>query len=758
MNYNFIKTFILTLSIGSLLVACQTEKSTPQEESILSYVDPYIGSGGHGHVFVGASLPFGGVQAGPSNINKGWDWTSAYHYTDSIVKGFAQLHLSGTGISDLSDILTMPAVGPLQVNVGTQANPELGYASKYSHDNEIVEPGYYSLLLDAYDITTEITTTQRAVIYRYNYPQANDARLIVDLGEGNCETPTDTYFKQLNDSIVVGYRYSTGWAVDQREYFALQLSKPIESVLVYNGDLKQDATEARGKEIKAFLQFKTTKGEIVKSKVAISPVSTEKALANLNAEIPHWDFDKVREANQSQWKEELAKIEIKTDDMRQKTIFYTALYHSMMAPSLYNDTDGAYRGMDGKIHDYEGFQNYSILSLWDTYRAAHPLFTITQPDLVPDMVNTMLAIYQQQGKLPIWHLRGNETNTMVGYSAVPIVVDAVLKGIPGIDINLAYEAVYNSAFKELEPGIAEQNKYGYIPGDLVVEAVARSMEYAISDWAIAQLATKLGKTEDAAYFTKRAMVYKEYFDETDQFMKGKMVDGSFRTPFNPIKAEHRTNDYCEGNAWQYIWLVPQDPEGLIGLFGGDKPFTTKLDELFSMSSELGEEASADITGLIGQYAHGNEPSHHTTYLYAYAGEQYKTADKVRFIMDSLYTDQPNGLSGNEDCGQMSAWYIMSSLGFYSVNPANGAYVFGSPLFDEASISLPANKKFTIVANNNSAENIYIQSVTLNGAAYTKSFITHKDIMNGGVVTFEMGNTPNKDFGKAAADRPQSIVY
>lgn len=740
------------------LFSCSNGDSKDQGNNYTQFVDPLIGSGGHGHVFVGASVPFGAIQAGPSNFHKGWDWCSSYHYSDSIVKGFSHLHLSGTGCTDLGEFLIMPAVGELKMNPGTQEDPNSGYASYYNHNTEKVEPGYYKVHLDTYDIDIEMTTSERVALHKITYPKSDDAKIIIDLAEGNGDIATKTFVHKVNDTIVAGYRFSKGWASDQREYFAMVLSKPIKDIVVYNGEnlIKGDAAE--GTAVKACLEFKTGAFEEIQLKFGMSPVSMENALANIKAEMHSWDFDEILAENQAIWNKELSKIQIKTEDLAKKKVFYTAMYHTLIAPNLFNDSNGEYRGVDKKVYKETDFTNYTLFSLWDTYRTAHPLYTLTQPDRVPDMINSMLTIYKQQGKLPVWHLRGNETETMVGYSAVPVVVDAILKGYAGIDHELAYEAVKTTAMGDFEPGVKELQKYGFIPGDLMHESVASAMEYAISDWAICKLAEKLGKTEDAKYFAERAKAYTKYFDPKDRFMKGKMVDGSWRTPFDPYSAQHRVNDYCEGNAWQYLWLVPQDPEGLIDLLGGEKPFISKLDSLFSISSELEEGASSDISGLIGQYAHGNEPSHHITYLYAYAGQQYKTADKVRYIMNELYNDQTDGLCGNEDCGQMSAWYVMSSMGFYPVNPSNGAYVFGSPLFDEASINLEGDKKFTIVANNNTDENIYIQSVQLNGVDYTKSFITHKDILNGGTLSFEMGNKPNKSFGVADQDRPKSIVY
>ena len=727
-------------------------------DGLIKYVDPFIGSGGHGHVFVGASVPFGGVQVGPTNFNKGWDWSSSYHYSDSIVKGFCHLNVSGTGMSDLGELTIMPATGKLKINAGTQNNHMAGYSSLYRKEKEFVSPGYYKVHLERYDIDVELTASERVGFHKYKFPFSNQSRVIIDLGEGSADRPTQTYLKKINDTLFYGYRFSSGWAADQREYFALILSKPVTNFILYDRNIRYAKDELRGKYVKGFLEFKTKKNENIYVKMGISTVSSENALDNLMNEIPHWSFDKVKTEAEEKWNRELSKINIKTNDIKKKRVFYTAMYHTMIAPNLYHDLNGEYRGTDKKVYKDTSYTNYTLFSLWDTYRAAHPLYTITHPERVSDMVNSMLRIFDHQGKLPVWHLRGNETNTMPGYSAIPVVVDASLKGFKGIDLEEVFNAVKVSATGDFEPGVKDLMKYGYIPADFMVESVASNMEYAIGDWAIAQLAKKLNKKEDYEYFLNRSKAYKEYFDPQTRFMRGKLSDGSWRTPFDPISAQHRVNDYCEGNAWQYLWLVPQDPEGLIELLGGDEAYTERLDELFSMSSEQEEGASMDITGLIGQYAHGNEPSHHTTYMYAYSGHPYKIADKVRYINNELYTDQPDGLSGNEDCGQMSAWYIFSSIGFYPVNPSNGGYVFGSPLFDEALIKLPANKSFKVIAENNSDKNIYIQSVTLNGKKHNYSYITHKQIMDGGELKFVMGPKPNYDFGKEKKFRPASIVY
>jgi len=727
------------------------------ENHLIKYVDPFIGSGGHGHVFVGATVPFGGVQVGPTNFNKGWDWSSSYHHTDSIVKGFCHLNLSGTGMSDLGELTIMPANGKLKYNAGNQENHMSGYSSLYRKKNEINTVGYYKVDLERYNIKVELTASERVGFHRYTYPSSKTSRVIIDLGEGSADRPTETYLKKVNSTTFEGYRFSSGWASDQREYFTLVLSKPVKDFILYDRNKKYNSNELKGKYVKGFLEFETKNNEEIYVKMGVSTVSSKNALENLNAEIPHWDFDKVKLEAENKWNQELSKIDISTNDLKRKRIFYTAMYHTMIAPNLYHDVNGEYRGTDKKVYKDTTFTNYTLFSLWDTYRAAHPLYTITHPERVSDMMNSMLQIFNHQGKLPVWHLRGNETGTMPGYSAVAVIIDAALKGF-NVDLEKVFDAVKETATGDHEPGVKKLMEVGYIPADYMVESVASSMEYAIGDWAIAQLAKKLNKQEDYNYFINRSKVYKEYFDPETRFMRGKLADGSWRTPFNPIRAEHRVNDYCEGNAWQYLWLVPQDPEGLIDLLGGEDKFNDKLDELFSMSSELGEEASMDITGMIGQYAHGNEPSHHTTYMYAYSGQPYKIADNVRYINNELYTDKPDGLSGNEDCGQMSAWYIFSSIGFYPLNPSNGAYVFGSPLFDDVTMKLQDNKTFRVIAENNSDKNIYIQSVELNGKDYKYSYITHKDLTKGGTLKFTMGPKPNKNFGKEKMYRPQSIVY
>ncbi|PRY11689.1 putative alpha-1,2-mannosidase [Pontibacter ummariensis] len=747
---------------AGLATAC---KSLPEETSSTSalnltqFVDPYIGTGFHGHVFLGANVPFGAVQLGPTNISEGWDWCSGYHYSDSTIIGFAHTHLSGTGIGDLGDISVMPTTGAVKVTKGTAENPESGYVSLFSHEEEKARPGYYAVKLKRYDIDVELTATERVGFHQYTFPKTDEANIIIDLKEGiGWDLSTEAYITQLNDSTLAGYRYSKGWAEDQKIYFAAVFSKPIQHFSSYQITDSTGTTvpASKGNRLKGVVSFATAAGEKVKLKVGISPVSSENALANMKEEIPHWNFEQVVAQADAAWNRELQKAQIQTKDTAQLRTFYTALYHTMIAPSIFNDHNGDYRGTDNKLYKNAPFTNLTTFSLWDTYRAAHPLFTILQSDRVNDMINSMLAIYQQQGKLPVWHLMGNETNTMVGYSAVPVVVDAYLKGFTGFDADLAYEAIKTTAMQD-DRGLKAVKKLGYIPADSEVENVAKGLEYAIDDWCIAQMAKKMGKQEDYEYFSKRARNYQNYFDPQTRFMRGRISQNEWRTPFDPFVSRHMKDDFTEGNAWQYTWLVPHDVEGLMQLLGGEAPFTQKLDSLFIVEGDMGEEASSDITGLIGQYAHGNEPSHHITYLYAYAGQPWKTADKVRYILSNLYSDKTDGLSGNEDVGQMSAWYIFSTLGFYPVNPANGAYVFGSPAVDQASLTLANGKVFRMKAINNSPENRYIQKISLDGRPYSKSYILHEDIMKGGELVFEMGSSPSYSWGVAQKDRPKSVL-
>lgn len=741
-----------------LMVSCRNKA-----QDYTQYVDPFIGSGFHGHVFLGANVPFGAVQVGPTNFTRGWDWCSGYHYSDSICLGFSQTHLSGTGIGDLGDVLITPYIGPVRISPGNPKQPDQVYTSKYSHTDEIAKPAYYSVLLRPSGIQVELTATERVGFHKYTFPESKEAHIAVNLQEGiGWDKPVNTFIRKVDPVTYVGYRFSTGWAIDQRLWFAIKLSTAPQKVSFFNNDQPVDSLATKGKNAKAVFSFSTKKNETIMLKVAISPVSEENALKNIEKEIPAWNFNQVVSDSRGKWNTELSKVKVKSRNTRDLRTFYTALYHSFIAPILFNDASGDYRGADKKVYATPGFNNYSVYSLWDTYRAEHPMFTLIQPDRVSDMVNTMLRIYKQQGKLPIWHLMGNETDCMVGYSAVPVITDAIFKGFTGFDINLAFEAMKASSTRD-DYGVSLLKEKGYIPADKEPESVSKALEYCISDWCIAQVAKKLNKSADFEYYSKRAKSYAQYFDPKTRFMRAKLSDGSFREPFDPFVPSitlsgKEWKDYTEGNGWQYTWLVPQDVEGLIRLLGGDKPFTQKLDSLFMVKGNLGENAPPDISGLIGQYAQGNEPSHHIAYMYAYAGEQWKTAEKVRYILRNMYSDKTDGLCGNEDCGQMSAWYVLSSIGFYPVNPANGCFVMGSPLFDEVTLTLPQNKTFMIKAIDNNSENKYIQTVKLNGNSYPFSYITYSDIQKGGILEIQMGAKPNPQFGKDENYRPKSIMY
>lgn len=690
------------------------------------YVNPWIGTGGHGHVFLGANVPFGYVQLGPTEPNRGWDWCSGYHVTDSVLIGFGHQHLSGTGIGDLGDIALLPLADPRQTE------------TKFSHASETAGPGYYAVKLARPNVLVELTATARAGFHRYTFGADEPQGLIaLNLHQGIGWDKMTACRMQVEDAQTVsGYRKSTGWAKDQRVFFVAEFSKPV--------------TLVADRDSVGVFSF-ANDGLPLLVKVGLSAVSVDNARANLRAEIPAWDFNRtVADARQA-WNRELGKIEIDTKDEDARTVFYTALYHTMIAPSVFSDVNGQYRGADGEVHRGD-FTNYTTFSLWDTYRAAHPLMTLIHPERQADVAQTLLNIYRQQGKLPVWHLMGNETDCMVGNPGIPVMGDLILKGFVS-DREAGYEAMKASALLD-ERGLGLLKTYGYLPYDKepTHETVAKGLEYALADDAVARVAQSLGKKADHRYFLSRSRSYKKYFDRNLQFMRGIDAEGRFRSPFNPFHAVHRQDDYTEGNAWQYTWLVPHDVHGLAGLFGSEQAFVSKLDSLFAVTGDMGAEASPDISGLIGQYAHGNEPSHHIIYMYDYVGQPWKAARLLRRVFKEMYRNDFDGLSGNEDVGQMSAWYILSTLGLYQVEPAGGKYVFGSPLFDEVRISVGGGKTFVVKAKGNSAENIYIQSARLNGRNYTKSYILFDDIRRGGTLEFTMGSEPS-GFGTAKKDRP-----
>ena len=699
------------------------------QKSAVEYVNPMIGTADHGHTYPGATTPFGMVQVSPENGKRGWDWCSGYHYSSEKLVGFSNLHLSGTGCADLGDILLMPGVG---ITKGKAGN----YYSTFKHSTEQASAGYYSVFLEESKVKVELTSTNRVGVQRYYFPNTDKADVIINLGYGNDDRSLETFIQVEGNNRVSGYRYSKGWADNQKVFFVAEFSEAFTSNSLRHGG------KAKGKNGVAVFRFNATDGVPLEVKVGVSCVSIEGAERNLKAESAGKSFDQILEESRAMWQKELGVISVTSLTEADKTTFYTALYHTFLAPTLYGDVDGKYRGPDGQVHQ-GNFTNYCTFSLWDTFRAEHPLLTIVQPKRVPDLINSLLNFQNQGGLLPVWTLQGCETNCMIGYHSVPVIVDAYLKGFTGFDILQSYEAAKKSALsgkrglKFLDSG----NSSDYIPCDREGESVSKALEYAFDDWCIAQMASKLGKKEDEQFFTNRAGLYKNYWDSGTGFMRGKTSLGTWVWPFNPMHATNLQHEYTEGNAWQYSWFVPHDVEGLVKLMGGKERFVNRLDSLFTLKLELGPGAPPDVSGLIGLYAHGNEPSHHISYLYAAVGYPSKTHEMVRKIMRTLYNDSNSGLCGNEDCGQMSAWYVFSSLGFYPLNPSDGKYYLGSPLVKEAALNLENGKTFTIKAQNQSEENRYVKSVTLNGIPVALPYITHEELLNGGVLEFSMTNRP-----------------
>ncbi len=718
------------------------------QENVTALVNPFIGTDKHGHVYPGATVPFGMVQLSPDNGTEGWDWTSGYHYSDSTIKGFSHTHFSGTGVGDLCDILIMPTI---------LSDPKSKYSSRFNHTEEAAEPGYYRVKLKSTNILAELTTTARAGFHRYTFPHSKYSKIVIDLGHRlNWDSPIESNINIVTPTLITGFRFSKGWAPNQRIFFAVKISKKTKNIRLGNDSIlsiqKKSILE---KGAKAVLEFFTKKDEQVLLKVGISAVSIEGALKNLDSEIPEWNFDSIKIAAHNTWEKELSKIEVVTSDSDRKTVFYTSLYRTMLAPIIYNDVDGRYRGGNDSILVGKNFTNYTIFSLWDTYRASHPLFTILQPERVNDFINSMLVFKREYGYLPVWNFHANETMCMIGYHSIPVIADAYVKGFRGFDAEEAFSAMKHSAMSD-RMGLQWYRQYGYIPSDLEVESVSKTLEYCYDDWCIAQMAKALGKEADEKEFLPRSAFFKNLFDSSSLFMRGKMSSGEWRRPFDPLSVNHRMDDYTEGNAWQYSWYVPHDIAGLIQMIGGREKFIQRLDSLFEQKTSLqGENTSPDITGLIGQYAHGNEPSHHIAYLYNYAGDPSKTQERVSAIMNSMYKNSPDGLSGNDDCGQMSAWYIFSALGFYPVNPAEQLYVIGRPFFEKTEIKIGNGKIFTIEAKNISSEQKYIQSVLLNGKLLERSYIHHSEIMNGGSLLFEMTATPTQ-WGTAESYAPPSM--
>ncbi|WP_242091912.1 GH92 family glycosyl hydrolase [Aestuariivivens sediminicola] len=718
------------------------------EKNRLSYVDPFIGTGGHGHTYPGATVPFGMLQVTPVNGISSWDWCSGYHYSDSIAAGFSHLALSGTGIGDLADILFMPVNKEVDLSHKPASRDELAYKSKYSHNNETASPGYYQVYLEDHNVNVELTSSERTAYHRYTFKQNDLQSMVVDLGFAiNWDQAVATAITVEDEHTLSGFRFSKGWARNQKVFFIAKFSEPISSFNSFADGQQIDSNSAEGVNTAIQLFFKGNLSSEVEVKVALSSVSIENAKLNLDTE--GFNFDDRRFEAEALWNQALSKIAVETDIDSLKTIFYTSLYHTQLAPVIYSDKNGEFRKENDSIVRANNFTAYSTLSLWDTFRAEHPLLTLIAPERVPDIINSMLAYYETNTILPVWTLYANETNTMTGYHSIPVIAEAYLKGITGFDAESAFEAMKTTMMQDAR-GLEQYKKYGYIPYNLLDESVTITLEFAYDDWCIAQMAKALGKDDDFKFFNDRSKAYQNLFDNKTGFMRGKSEDGkSWNEPFDPKFSSHREHtDYTEGNAWQHSWFVPHAVTNLAQLHGGNDLFTDRLEQLFTESSEItGDNISADISGLIGQYAHGNEPSHHIAYMFNHANKPWRTQYWSRHIMNTQYNTSPNGLSGNEDCGQMSAWYVLSSIGIYPMNPASTEYEIGSPVFETSTINLKEGKTFSIRAENVSIENIYIQSATLNDEPFNKTTISHEQILNGGTLHLVMGDQPNTNWGK-----------
>lgn len=723
------------LIVFTILIFSCKDKEIPSEatkdQPLISYVNTFIGTGGHGHTYPGATAPFGMMQLSPDTRLDGWDGCSGYHYSDEYIYGFSHTHLSGTGVSDYGDILLVPT-NDIVFNNGADGtstgSATKGYRSHFSHENEVAEPGYYKVHLDDTNIDVELTVAERSGIHKYQFPSKDNQVMIIDLNHR--DQVLSAFVAKISDTEIVGHRHSKAWATEQKLYFYIKTSHPMTGSL--------DHSVPKNRERISGYVFENPNNEPVTIKIGISAVDAAGAKNNLETEIGDKTFEQVKKEVQEKWEQQLSKIVLEDANLDNKTNFYTSMYHTMIAPNLYKDVDGRYRGMDLEVHEAKDFDYYTVFSLWDTYRAAHPLYTILEKERTNDFVKTFLAKYDEGGIMPIWDLSACYTGCMIGYHAVPVIADAYLKGIQDYDVDKALKAMKHSATRD-HLGLESYKEYGFIPVEKESESVSKTLEYAYDDWTIAQMAKKMGKEEDYKTYSERAQYYKNIFDPESQFMRGRFRNTWF-SPFDPYEVNF---NYTEANSWQYSFYVPQDISGFINLLGGKQGLEAQLDKLFTANQETSGRNQADITGLIGQYAHGNEPSHHMAYLYNFVNKPHKTQEKIRQILTELYTNAPDGISGNEDCGQMSAWYIFSSLGFYPVTPASNEYIIGSPLFEKATINLEDGKTFTVASENLSDENKYIKAVYLNGKKHPYSYIKHSDIMNGGSLVFEMTDSPTE---------------
>lgn len=748
--------YVYRLLVIISVVSCQNktqQANTMEVGDLVQYVNPFIGTDGPGNTYPGATVPFGMVQLSPDIGIGGWDRIAGYFYQDSIISGFSHTHLTGTGAGDLYDILVMPTNSRFHKRIKENNHKPF---SHFSHKHEKASAGYYQVKLLDFNINAELTATPRVGVHRYTFPKDEESKITVDLGFAmNWDAPTNTYLKVIDNKTIEGFRKSTGWAKNQQVYFVMTFSKPFQKHQLYKKGKEVNLLEVTDKDTKIELFFNTSENEQILVKTGLSSVSTQGAKKAIEQEAPHFDFDKYKQKAQQLWQQELQKIEIEEADVNIKTIFYTMLYQSMLAPTLYSDAIGGYKGADHKIHKAEGFSRYDTFSLWDTFRAAHPLYTLLHPSKVPDFINSLLAHYKETGTLPVWSMQGNETNMMIGYHSVPVIVDAYFKGFE-FDVELGYEACKKSAMVD-ERQIDLYKKYGYIPAHKTEGenwSVSKTLEYAYDDWCIAMFAKDLGKKDDYDYFFKRSENWKNLYDKQTSFLRPKDKQGVFISPFVP---KEYTNEYCESNAWHYYWFVPQNIPQLIQKTGGEQRFEEKLDSMFTYKPLPTDKLPIFSTGMIGQYAHGNEPSHHVAYLYNYVGKYAKTTDLVHQILKTQYKNEPNGHCGNEDCGQMSSWYVFSALGFYPVNPAQGTYLLGKPLFKKAVIHFSKNKEFTIVVKNYSIDNKYVQNIYLNNKKISRLYITHQEMANGGTLVFEMGRKPkNRNVTKKMLPKPNQI--
>lgn len=745
--FNKANIYILYVFVFFSVLSSCNKQASENVKVLTNYVNPLIGTGGHGHTYPGATVPFGMLQVSPDNGISGWDWCSGYHITDSITIGFSHLHLSGTGIGDLADIRFMPINKKVDLAQTFKTRDEIPFKSNYSHEQETAEAGYYSVFLNDFNVNVELTSDLRTAHHKYTFAKNDVQSVVIDLGYSfNWDTAELSNINIEDKFTVSGYRHSKGWASNQKVFFVAKFSKSIKNFELVYDQSYSDKVSVTGIKTSAQLFFNHSSNDELEVKVGLSSVSIANALENISDSSQ--SFDIARDKASKSWNETLSKIEIETPVDSLKTIFYTALYHAQLAPVTFSDRNGEFRMENDSIVIADNFTVYSTLSLWDTFRAQQPLLTLLQPSHVADIINSMLMYYEPKGILPVWTLYGNETNTMTGYHSIPIIAEAYFKGIKGFDINKAYHAMKATMMQD-ERGLDYYKKYSYIPCDFLEESVTITLEYAYDDWCVAQVAKALGNIEDYDYFMNRSKSYTNLFDVDTGFMRGKFQDQkTWRDPFDPKHSAHRIKaDYTEGNAWQHSWFVPHDVDNLIELHGGNELFSKKLEQLFAESSEInGDNISNDISGLIGQYAHGNEPSHHIAYLFNHANKPWRTQYWVREILKTQYNTSPNGLSGNEDCGQMSAWYVLSSMGFYSMNPASGNYEIGSPLFEKTKLKVSDDTFFIIEAEHVSDTNIYIQSATLNGYDFNQTFISHQQILEGGTLKFVMGSDPNKKWG------------